>query len=64
MVSYKTWSTNLTADIEDFIKPADIATNKENYLIKNVIPVRYKQDFINVTPSDFIYITNSSRLLH
>ena len=51
----------LTADIEDFYKiaPADIATNKENYLIKNVIPVRYKQDFINVTPSqvDFIAIS-------
>ena len=51
----------LTADIEDFYKiaPADIITNKENYLTKNVIPVRYKQDFINVTPSkvDFIAIS-------
>nr|WPV76460.1 RNA polymerase beta subunit [Naviculales sp.] len=51
----------LTADIEDFYKiaPADIVTNKENYLTKNVIPVRYKQDFINVTPSnvDFIAIS-------
>lgn len=48
----------LTADIEDFYKiaPADIATNKENYLIKNVIPVRYKQDFINVTPSEVDFI--------
>jgi DNA-directed RNA polymerase subunit beta len=51
----------LTADIEDFYKiaPADIATNKENYLIKNVIPVRYKQDFINVTPSDVDFIAIS-----
>jgi DNA-directed RNA polymerase subunit beta len=51
----------LTADIEDFYKiaPADIATNKENYLIKNVIPVRYKQDFINVTPSEIDFIAIS-----
>jgi len=51
----------LTADVEDLYKiaPADIATNKENYLIQNVIPVRYKQDFVNVTPSqvDFIAIS-------
>jgi DNA-directed RNA polymerase subunit beta len=52
----------LTADIEDFYKiaPADIATNKENYLIKNVIPVRYKQDFINVTPADVDFIAIST----
>jgi len=51
----------LTADIEDFYKiaPADIATNKENYLIKNVIPVRYKQDFVNVTPSEVDFIAIS-----
>jgi DNA-directed RNA polymerase subunit beta len=51
----------LTADIEDFYKiaPADIPTNKENYLIKNLIPVRYKQDFINVTPSEVDFIAIS-----
>jgi DNA-directed RNA polymerase subunit beta len=51
----------LTADIEDFYKiaPADIAANKKNYLIKNVIPVRYKQDFINVTPSEVDFIAIS-----
>ncbi len=51
----------LTADIEDFYKiaPADIATNKENYLTKNIIPVRYQQDFINVTPSDVDFIAIS-----
>lgn len=51
----------LTANLEDFYKiaPADIATNKENYLIKNVIPVRYKQDFINVTPSEVDFIAIS-----
>jgi len=52
----------LTADIEDFYKiaPADIATNQENYLIKNLIPVRYKQDFINVTPSEVDFIAIST----
>uniref|UniRef100_UPI003001CE04 rpoB n=1 Tax=Cocconeiopsis kantsiensis TaxID=3082010 RepID=UPI003001CE04 len=51
----------LTANIEDFYKiaPADIATNKENYLTKNVIPVRYKQDFINVVPSEVDFIAIS-----
>ena len=51
----------LTADIEDLYKiaPADIATDKNNYLIKNVIPVRYKQDFINVSPSDVDFISIS-----
>ncbi len=52
----------LTADIEDFYKiaPADIATNKENYLIQNLIPVRYKQDFINVTPYEVDFIAIST----
>jgi DNA-directed RNA polymerase subunit beta len=52
----------LTAEIEDFYKiaPADIATNQENYLIKNIIPVRYKQDFINVTPSEVDFIAIST----
>ena len=51
----------LTADIEDFYKiaPADIATNKNNYLTKNLIPVRYKQDFINVIPSEVDFIAIS-----
>jgi DNA-directed RNA polymerase subunit beta len=52
----------LTAEIEDFYKiaPADIATNKDNYLVKNMIPVRYKQDFINVTPSEVDFIAIST----
>jgi DNA-directed RNA polymerase subunit beta len=51
----------LTAEIEDFYKiaPADIAANRDNYLIQNVIPVRYKQDFINVTPSEVDFIAIS-----
>ena len=52
----------LTAEIEDFYKiaPADITTNKDNYLVKNVIPVRYKQDFVNVTPSEVDFIAIST----
>jgi DNA-directed RNA polymerase subunit beta len=52
----------LTADVEDLYKiaPADLATNEDNYLIKNVIPVRYKQDFINVTPSEVDFIAIST----
>ena len=51
----------LTADIEDLyrIAPADISTNKENYLIKNLIPVRYQQEIINVTPSEVDFIAIS-----
>ena len=52
----------LTADIEDLYKiaPADIATNNENYIIKNIIPVRYKQDFVNVIPSEVDFISIST----
>ena len=52
----------LTADIEDLYKiaPADIATNNENYLVKNTIPIRYKQDFINVPPSEVDFIAIST----
>ena len=51
----------LTADIEDLyrIAPADISTNKENYLIKNLIPVRYQQEIISVTPSEVDFIAIS-----
>jgi len=51
----------LTADIEDFYKiaPADISTNENNYLTKNLIPVRYKQDFLTVTPSEVDFIAVS-----
>jgi len=52
----------LTADIEDLYKiaPADLATTNDNYLIKNVISVRYKQDFISVSPSDIDFIAIST----
>ncbi|MBC8300505.1 MAG: DNA-directed RNA polymerase subunit beta [Pelagibacterales bacterium] len=51
----------LTADIEDLYKiaPADIPISKDNYLTLNSIPVRYKQDFMTISPSgvDFIAIS-------
>ena len=52
----------LTADVEDLYKiaPADLAVNNENYLTKNVIPVRYKQDFVNVTPAEVDFIAIST----
>ena len=52
----------LTAEIEDLYKiaPADIATNRNNYLVKNIISVRYKQNFINVTPSEVDFISIST----
>ena len=52
----------LTADIEDFYKiaPADIPTNLENYLTTSSIPVRYKQDFITVSPSEVDFIAIST----
>ena len=52
----------LTADIEDLYKiaPADISINKNNYIVTDSIPVRYKQDFVTVPPFevDFIAISN------
>ena len=52
----------LTAEIEDLYKiaPADITTNKNNYLTKTNISVRYKQDFINVMPSEVDFIAIST----
>jgi len=52
----------LAADVEDLYKiaPADIATNSENYLVKNIIPIRYKQDFVNVSPSEVDFIAIST----
>ena len=52
----------LTANIEDFYKiaPADLAVNKKNYLIRNLIPIRYKQDFLNVPPYEVDFMAISS----
>jgi len=52
----------LTADIEDFFKiaPADIKTNSKGFIQKKLIPVRYKQDFITVSPSEVDFIAVST----
>jgi len=52
----------LTADIEDLYKiaPADVATDDKNYLVQNIIPIRYKQDFVNVSPSEVDFIAIST----
>jgi DNA-directed RNA polymerase subunit beta len=52
----------LTAEVEDLYKiaPADITTNEDNYLTKTSISVRYKQDFINVMPSEVDFIAIST----
>ena len=52
----------LTAEVEDLYKiaPADITTNSANYLTKTNISVRYKQDFINVMPSEVDFIAIST----
>ena len=51
----------LTADIEDNYKiaPADLITDQNNYLLKSIISVRFKQDFISVSPSEIDFIAIS-----
>ena len=48
----------LTADLEDSYKitTADTLINDKNYLLKNSISVKYKQDFKSVFPSDIDFI--------
>ena len=52
----------LTADLEDFYKiaPADLATNEANYITKDMIAVRYKQDFVTVQPNEIDFISIST----
>jgi DNA-directed RNA polymerase subunit beta len=52
----------LTAEVEDLYKiaPADIVTDHNNYLTKTSISVRYKQDFMNVMPSEIDFIAIST----
>nr|YP_009695280.1 DNA-directed RNA polymerase beta subunit [Nitzschia alba]QEI59558.1 DNA-directed RNA polymerase beta subunit [Nitzschia alba] len=51
----------LTSDIEDSYKiaAADIKIDEKGYLTKNIITVRYKQNFVNVLPSDVDFIAVS-----
>jgi len=52
----------LTADTEDLYKiaPADISIDEKNYITKSSISIRYKQDFINVSPFDVDFISISA----
>jgi len=52
----------LTADIEDNFKiaPADINVNANGFLVKQLIAVRYKQNFITVKPEEVDFIAIST----
>ena len=52
----------MTADLEDNFKiaPADISLNSEGILTKQLIPVRYQQDFITVSPEEVDFIAVST----
>tara|TARA_B100000768_G_scaffold181983_1_gene208006 strand:- start:2359 stop:5640 length:3282 start_codon:yes stop_codon:yes gene_type:complete len=52
----------LTADLEDNFKiaPADISLNSKGILTKQLIPVRYQQDFITVSPEEVDFIAVST----
>ena len=51
----------LTADVEDLYKiaPPDITADKNNYIIQNNIPTRYKQDFLNLFPGEIDFVSIS-----
>ena len=52
----------LTADIEDNFKiaPADININSKGFLTKQLIPVRFQQDFVSVSPEEVDFIAVST----
>nr|YP_009296189.1 RNA polymerase beta subunit [Sebdenia flabellata]AOM65124.1 RNA polymerase beta subunit [Sebdenia flabellata] len=51
----------ITADEEDNLRiaPADISLNKDNYISNDIIPVRYRQEFITATVDQVDYIAVS-----
>lgn len=51
----------ITADQEDYLRvaPADIALDSHNFIKNNVIPVRYKQEFITASVNQVDYIVMS-----
>lgn len=51
----------LTADVEDDfrIAPADVFVTKDDYISGEVIPIRYRQEFLNTSPSLVDYISIS-----
>ena len=52
----------LTADIEDNFKiaPADININSKGFLTKQLIPVRFQQSFVSVSPEEVDFIAVST----
>nr|YP_009257535.1 RNA polymerase beta subunit [Coeloseira compressa]ANH09618.1 RNA polymerase beta subunit [Coeloseira compressa] len=51
----------ITADQEDMLRiaPADIQLDRNNYIMNNVIPVRYRQEFVTSTIDQVDYIAVS-----
>lgn len=52
----------MTADEEDKLKiaPADTPLNKKNEIIEQIVPARYRQDFIAATPDQIDYMAVST----
>jgi DNA-directed RNA polymerase subunit beta len=51
----------MTADEEDDLRvaPGDVSTDAEGYILGEVIPVRYRQDFTETTPDQVDYVAVS-----
>nr|YP_010925568.1 plastid-encoded DNA-directed RNA polymerase beta subunit [Neoporphyra dentata]WKD83800.1 plastid-encoded DNA-directed RNA polymerase beta subunit [Neoporphyra dentata] len=60
-VIYQDSPIYLTADEEDDFRvaPGDVKVNSHNYIEGDIIPVRYRQEFITTTPSQVDYIAIS-----
>nr|AIA21281.1 RNA polymerase beta subunit [Pyropia kanakaensis] len=60
-VIYQDSLTYLTADEEDNFRvaPGDVRVSPQNYIEGEIIPVRYRQEFITTTPSQVDYIAIS-----
>nr|YP_007947781.1 RNA polymerase beta subunit [Neoporphyra haitanensis]AGG37030.1 RNA polymerase beta subunit [Neoporphyra haitanensis] len=60
-VIYQQSPIYLTADEEDDFRvaPGDVKVNSQNYIEGDIIPVRYRQEFITTTPSQVDYIAIS-----
>lgn len=51
----------LTADEEDDLRvaPGDVATDEEGYILGDMVPVRYRQEFSTTTPDQVDYVAVS-----
>nr|ALL97205.1 RNA polymerase subunit beta [Pyropia endiviifolia] len=60
-VIYQDSPTYLTADEEDDFRvaPGDVKVSSQNYIEGDIIPVRYRQEFITTIPSQVDYIAIS-----